>query len=166
MNIDWPAVAILGTLVVSLLTAALTLYRTRPELRKVQADTNLADAQTGYAAAQSAELLLGPLNTRIDELQDQITGQARKISTLESERDELKQGRAKREEDHTAEIDSLKAAQAAQQEAHKGEIAALQNEVDGLRGGIMVLVAQLEAAHITPEWKPKPKPGTGPLAGG
>lgn len=118
-------------------------FRSFLKRRQVMAAAENLDAQSTRAAAESVRLLLEPLNTRIASLEEQLKGFTNREAQLKEERE-------KRETAHAAEVTSLKTVQSV-----------MQSEIDELRGGVAVLVAQLEGAGIIPRWRPKPK--TGPL---
>jgi len=121
-------------------------FRSLLRRRQEQSSADNLDAQSNRAAAESVRLLLEPLNARIASLEEQLKGFANREAQLKDEREE-------RETRHAEEVSSLKTVQAV-----------MQSEIDELRGGVAVLVAQLEGAGILPRWKPKPK--TGPLGKG
>lgn len=125
-------------LVVTMLVALSGVYfgwdarRTAKErLAAVRKDNTEGDS----SAAKAVELLLGPLNARIDTLSSDLSTANIKIATLTvavGERDT--------------------------------KISAQQNELDEFRAGFSILLAQMREAKIEPRWQPRPKPGTGPLA--
>jgi hypothetical protein len=65
----------------------------------------------------------------------------------------LQEEREARETAHKKELDGLRTI-----------ISVMQSEINEFRGGVDVLLAQMEAGGIVPRWKPKPK--TGPLGKG
>ncbi len=141
MPIDWTAIA-------TILTAAggvAIALDARKTARERSAERAVATADAGESAAESVRLLLDPLNARIATLE---TLQAASLNREKQLHDE----RLKREQAHKEEIGELIDIQTA-----------MQKEVDELRGGIAVLVSQLETARIVPRWRPQAKPGTGPL---
>lgn len=130
MNIDWPGLAA----IIMAVGAIVIAYWKRGK----------DDADVNQAAAASVNLLLVPLNNRIEYL-------AERVEKLTANEQRLHNEREKREREHKVELDAMRTVQAA-----------MQNELDELRAGVAVLVAQLEQAHITPRYRPK----TGPLTGG
>ena len=139
MNIDWTALGIIISIIIGLGGLLLQFLKRPQEVKQAKADTNRSVAEAGKAAAESVDLLLIPLNDKIAALNT-------RVAALEQERDALRESRDQREIDHAEEIKGLKNTQAVQQ-----------SEIDELRGGVAVLVAQLEAAGLEPRYKPKPK---------
>lgn len=122
---------------VSLGTFAVALSQRRSNL--ASARKYVADA--GEVAAQSVGLLLGPLNEKLEKVMSDLGTANERIEKMQTERD--------------LERESLKAERAARAEERR----VMQAEIDELRAGVGVLVAQLEAAGLTPRYKPK----TGPI---
>ena len=133
MQIDWIALVTLAVAVSGAVlgwAARKTARERLATLASQEADAKLAIAQAGESAAQSVQLLLPQLNARITELATQLLEARTTISELQT-------------------------ALAARDVKEKQ----MQVEIDELRGGVMVLIAQLEENGIRPRWKPK----TGPI---
>lgn len=157
MNIDWASVYQITLAIGVLAGLILSIYNLRPNIRKTESETekNAADseeskanaerakAEAGVFAAQSADILLKSLNERVLFLESENTAKTQEIESLKTGREALKQ-------EHAEENNRL-----------IGKINVLQSEVDELRGGVAVLVAQLEAEKLAPRYRPKPK--TGPI---
>jgi hypothetical protein len=141
VGIDWPA---LGTFLTAIVGVVIALDA-RKTARERTAERSANNADAGESAAESVRLLLDPLNTRISTLESQLTAFAHREQVLKDEREA-------REKAHKAEIDGLRTV-----------MSVMQSEINEFRGGVDVLLAQMEGAGIIPRWKPKPK--TGPLGG-
>lgn len=111
--------------------------------RQSQADADRSDASASESAAESVRLLLDPLNARISALETQNKAFINREKQLQTEREE-------REATHKNEMDGLRTV-----------LSSVQSELNEFRGGVDVLLAQMEGAGIIPRWRPKPK--TGPL---
>lgn len=138
-------VANLVSLLAVLLALAGTVFTIMANRRRTAAAANSLDARASESAAESVRILLDPLNSRIASLEAQLAAFATREKVLKDEREE-------REAKHAEEVTGLRNVQAA-----------MQSEMDELRGGVQVLIAQMEAAvpPIIPRWKPRAK--TGPL---
>ena len=138
--------ALVGTALGSLLAYAIASTRLRSQ-------TRVDNADAGESAAKAADILIGPLTTRVVELEAQ----------LRKDREEL----VKIKKQHTDELEQWTQQLASRDKQRQTELKIsdekhlqMQAEIDELRGGIAVLVAQLEAAGLKPRYKPK----TGPLS--
>lgn len=128
-------VALVVTMLVSLAGAYLG-FDARRTARERLAEVRKTNAEGDSAAAKAVEILLEPLNKRIDTLNKDLGDAQIKIATL-----------------------------TVQVQERDGRITEQQNELDEFRAGFTILTAQMRESKIEPRWQPRPKPGTGPLAG-
>lgn len=134
---------IIGT-VISFIVAIGSLVVSFSQRRK-----NSADA--GETSSRSVGLLLEPLNKRIDTLTEELDKANKKIAKVESEREsERERYRIEREE-----AERIRKQENKEREEERIK---MQSEIDEMRGGFIVLNAQLEGAGITPRYKPKTAP--------
>lgn len=126
--------ALVVTMIVSL-TGAYLGFDARRTARERLAEVHKNSAEGDSAAAKAVEILLEPLNKRIDALNSDLGAAQIKIATL-----------------------------TVQVQERDGRIAEQQNELDEFRAGFTILTAQMREAKIEPRWQPRPKSGTGPLA--
>lgn len=128
-----------AALIVTMLTALGGLYLgydARRTARERLATVRKDSAEGDSAVAEAVKLLLEPLNARIDTLNTDLGNANIKIATL-----------------------------MVQVQERDVRIAEQQDELDEFRAGFTILTAQMREAKIEPRWQPRPKPGTGPLAG-
>ena len=134
MNIDWVQVVVALTSLTGVVLALRTARERKGDMSKV-------GAEAGEAAARSVDLLLEPLNNLVAKLNADLLLAKANIIELE--------GKLEARDREWAQERLVQAEDRRQMEA----------QISELRGGVMVLISQLEAANITPRWKPK----TGPL---
>lgn len=186
-QIDWGALSQIITFLIAIAGLVLSLYRARPEVRKVEADTNLSRAETEKAradaaktAAESVDLLIPPLNHRIDALTEELAKTNKRgedlVQEIMAEREARKAEREAREavdanareeiaRRHAAELSALNQRVSEQQ----AEIEALKLESSELKHGVAILVIQLKQNNITPRWPAETGPslaGPAPLDAG
>lgn len=137
MTIDWAAIVT----AIAALAGVIVAFDARKTARQKLAEAGRVQAEAGHAAAESVEILLAPLNARITELSVALVAANETIAILKRDQADMLLR-------YTTEM--------VQRDQERGKLHA---EIDEMRGGVMVLVAQLEQAGIKPRWKPK----TGPL---
>lgn len=129
-------VSIAVAVVTSLLALTGTALTLLANRRRTAADTSSLEATASQANASATLALIPALERRIKELE---------------------KGMAKATQDLTLANEKIVAL------VSEGQVR--DNELEGLRAGVAVLVAQLREQNMTPRYTPPPrKPGTGPLA--
>ncbi len=106
--------------------------------RKVASEADDYDARASQTVAEAANMLIEPLKTRLVEVETRNQTVLDELMVIKRQ--------------HTKEREAW----AMQLQERDGQRAQMQAEIDELRGGIVVLVAQLQAAGIPPRYNPKP----------
>jgi len=118
--------------------------KNRADIQKTEAQTVQAEAQADNLDARASEAIARASDLMLGQLNAQLSRALAEIAALKQENVERDKAHKIEREEWIRQINERDQLQAR-----------MQNEMNELRGGIQVLIAQFKENSITPRWQPK-----------